>query len=400
MGAKVAHNGLLTGRRVLILDHAIIVNQIPVHGPGLNVFSTLREFGPDRLEYFGQCLNNEERAYHVVYEAQGDHVSFRRRPPRWCPRCLCYVFSVIYAVSCFWSKRRDLCIAVNPLNFLAARLLQAMGRVKKTVMYSADYSDKRFDSPLMNRLYHAVDRYALRHADEVWSVSRAICDLRRQTGLPECRNWHIPNGPVLSHFSPRKNSEEVKRWQLVYVFGAITRASDLMTKHHFDWVFYALENLVGKNSKVKLLMIGRGDFRRHFEGLFSDERLGQYVEFLDIEDRGVLIDRLCESAIGVALYDLSGADHLRYGDSMKIREYFAAGLPALTTPGHSVAVEVAEHGLGSVVRTREAFLEELDRLLHDDAVYFPMRDRVISYSQATDKAILTAEAIAHLMPSG
>lgn len=34
-------------------------------------------------------------------------------------------------------------------------------------------------------MYHAIDLYCVRHADEVWSVSTRICEVRRKIGLAE-----------------------------------------------------------------------------------------------------------------------------------------------------------------------------------------------------------------------
>ena len=135
-----------------------------------------------------------------------------------------------------------------------------------------------------------------------------------------------------------------------------------------------------------------------FERMMPTGTVADHVVFLDVEDRGVLINELCQSAIGIALYDLSGAEHLRYGDSMKLREYFAAGLPSITTPGHSVADEVFEHGLGAVVKTSDECLEALDRLLHDDTSYFAIRKRVLAYALATDKAALMTNALTRILP--
>jgi len=388
---------LLDGRCVLILDHAIIVNRIPVHGPGLNLFSALQAFGPRSVEYFAHCLNNENRTYYAEWDARGKSSRFRGLALWRLPRLVGFLYCAVYSVLAFIWHRHDLCIAVNPLNFMAARVLQVLGRVNKIVLYSADYSVQRFDSRVLNRVYHWLDNFALRHADEVWGVSQAICNLRRAHGVPAERNWHIPNGPVLTQFSPKKD-EEITRHQIVYVFGANTRASDLMVKHHFDWVFQALERLTEKDSRIRLLLIGRGDFRETFERVMPLGALAGYVDFLDIEERGAFVKKLCESAIGIALYDLSGAEHLRYGDSMKLREYFAAGLPSITTPGHSVADEVAGHSLGAVVRTSAECLDALDRLLHDDVHFFALRKRVLAYAQATDKAVLAAAAIARIFP--
>lgn len=387
----------LTGKRILILDHVLIVNQIPIHGPGLNLFNSFKSGNPASIEYFAHCLDGQSKSYYARYEGAETRTVFVGLPLRWVPAPFSFGYGVLYSFARFVFSRHDLCIAVNPLNFLAGYLLRACGRVGRLVSYAADYSERRFSNRTLNTIYHALDRFSVRHADQVWSVSQTICDLRRRQGVPEDRNHHIPNSPVLAQFRPG-DAATISRSSIAYVFGGSLRESDLRAKHHFDWLFEALGVLARKCPHVRLLLIGRGDFKTQLESLIPDPSLLRHIDFLDIEDRGKLIETLCHSAIGVAFYDLSGADHLRFGDSMKIREYFAAGLPAVTTPGHSVAAEVQSQGVGFVVRNVDECVKALDTLLQNDDIYFPMRQRVLAYAAKTDKSVLIESALARLMP--
>ena len=248
---------------------------------------------------------------------------------------------------------------------------------------------------MLNAWYHQLDRFAVMRADENWGVSKAICDLR-ESFLPSGRVVHVPNSPVLSQFRPLP-ATEIARSHLVYVFGKISEPSVLLGRHHFDWLLPALQDVAARYPEVRLRLIGRGDFKPLVEPLIPAETLSHRIDFLDIVDREVLVETLCRAGIGVALYDLSGSDHLKYGDSMKIREYFAAGLPAITTPGHSVAEEIAEHELGFVVRNRGELEAALDTLLGDAELYGRMRQRVLEYAEKTDKERVISEALRRLL---
>jgi len=273
-------------------------------------------------------------------------------------------------------------------------MLKCFGQVKKTVFYTADYSENRFSNKILNSIYKSCDQFSIKHADQVWSVSKTICATRKQQGISDSKNFHIPNSPVLSHFKTNIETGQSK-YQIVYVFGTISKSSDLFANHQFDLLMKTIDYLVEKESKIQLLLIGRGNFEKYFQSLVT-EKLLKHVKFCDIEDRKVYIETLCASSIGVAFYNLSGAAHLKFGDSMKIREYFAAGLPAITTPGHSLANEIKEHQLGFVVETLDDCKIAFEKLLFNGNLYSTIQQRVKKYAVETDKVKTILSALEKL----
>lgn len=374
---------MLENKKILILDHAIFVNEIPIHGPGLNIYNTFKTMSPESIEYFAHCLDGINKSYSCKYCFEKEEIQKAGLPLKFIAAPFSFVYCICYSFLKFLFASHDICIAVNPLNFLSCYMLKCFGRVKKTVFYTADYSENRFSNKILNNIYKSCDRFSVKYADSVWNVSKTICATRKQQGVSDSKNCHIPNSPVLSHFEEYLESEHSK-YQIVYVFGTISKSSDLFANHQFDLLMETIDYLVEKEDKIQLLLIGRGNFEKYFQSIMT-EKLLKHIRFCDIEDRKVYIKTLCASSIGVAFYNLSGAAHLKFGDSMKIREYFAAGLPAITTPGHSLAYEIKEHQLGFVVETLDDCKMAFEKLLFDENLYSAIQQRVKKYAIETDK---------------
>ena len=81
-------------------------------------------------------------------------------------------------------------------------------------------------------------------------------------------------------------------------------------------------------------------------------------------DEAIAIAAKCQ--IGFALYTTRAAWNA-YRDSLKMREYFASGLPAITTGGHPLARDLEARGAGAVVTTPAEVAAAVDRLLQPDA---------------------------------
>ena len=47
----------------------------------------------------------------------------------------------------------------------------------------------------MNRIYHFIDRFVSKNSDQVWNVSTRIASLRKKQGIPDKKNYFVPNSP-------------------------------------------------------------------------------------------------------------------------------------------------------------------------------------------------------------
>lgn len=91
-------------------------------------------------------------------------------------------------------------IGVDPLNCLAGVLLKLFGRIDRVVFYTIDWTPKRFTNPLLNSLYHTIDRVCTRYSDVNWNLTEKINMIR--TKFSSCKKNHIvPVGAYLQNKS-------------------------------------------------------------------------------------------------------------------------------------------------------------------------------------------------------
>ena len=79
----------------------------------------------------------------------------------------------------------DLFVGIDNLNALAGIFLRKLGAVRRVAYYVIDYTPRRFANPLLNRLYHWIDRTCVRHADVIWNLSSRMHKVRARQGLED-----------------------------------------------------------------------------------------------------------------------------------------------------------------------------------------------------------------------
>src|SRR5918992_2542415 len=92
-----------------------------------------------------------------------------------------------FALNVVWTVRAgrvfDVYVGVDSLNAAAGLLLRRLGRVERVVFWTIDYVPERFDSRLLNRIYHRFDRLCVQRCDQTWNVSPRMEPARRQQGI-------------------------------------------------------------------------------------------------------------------------------------------------------------------------------------------------------------------------
>jgi len=247
-------------------------------------------------------------------------------------------------------------IGIDPLNALWGIIGKLVfRRVRTVIYYTADYAEARFDNAVMNAIYHAIDRLSIRLSDQVWSVSKKIFALRTRQRVPAEKNYFIPNAPI----NVVKGKGKHDKFALVCV-GTSAKALD------FDIVLDALPAIAKSYPRVTFHVAGTQNF---------PENIAQKMQRLARKGTVVLhgplshdeaMALLSKSGIGLALYK-DAEPWTAFGDSMKIREYFAAGLPVISTNVVPTAEDVRNFGCGVVITaSEEKFLSAINQILSGD----------------------------------
>lgn len=231
-------------------------------------------------------------------------------------------------------------IGVDPLNCVTGILLKKIGKFKKVVFFTVDYSKTRFKNKILNSIYHAVDRFCARNADEIWNVSLRIQKVREALEVSAEKNIFVPNIPSEDY---KKYSANAKEKYHIMTLGIVGEQMD------FIGMFDALKELKKEYPQILFKIAGNGPKEENYKKYVEDNGLKDNVKFLGYLNHDEALDQISKSGIGLALYNGNWSFNY-YGDSMKCREYFCFGLPVITTDTHSTVEEIKEYKTGTVCK--------------------------------------------------
>lgn len=324
-------------QKIFIVIHSLFTEVgKPVSGTGSSLFELLREskipFSLLHLPIYGdRHVIMQEYAFGKV-----SSLMLRRTPSS-------LVFRTFIEFGLIFSeiKRRgviDVYIGIDPLNALWGIVGKyVFKRIRRVIFYTADYADNRFNNPAVNWVYHYIDKLCVRYSDQVWNVSTRIHEKRKDMGVPDERNFFIPNAPV---FNPQSITRYHKYWAIVV--GTSTTALE------YTALLDALSELIRKYPGFQLHIVGELHFPPTLERRIALMITSKHVILHGSMSRPQVLKLLAISGLGMALYK-DKDPWTKYGDSMKIREYLSCGLPVLTTDVVSTSSVVLAYRCGKVI---------------------------------------------------
>jgi glycosyltransferase involved in cell wall biosynthesis len=272
------------------------------------------------------------------------------------------------------------------LNAFAGLVLRRLRKVRRVVFWTIDYVPRRFDSRILNWIYHRLDRYCVRACDETWNLSPRMAEARSKVGI-QGRQRVVSMGarfhPAVAATKPR---------QIVFV-------GHLLEKQGVQVVLRALPRVQSALPDARLLIIGDGPYRSKLEALAHELGVEWSVDFTGrIESHEEVERHVAESGVGVATYDPRIASFSYYADPGKIRNYLGAGVPVVTTDIAHSAREIAAAGAGVVVRYDPAEVAAaLVRILSDPVGQEPFRAAARALGARADWPVLFENAFAGLV---
>jgi glycosyltransferase involved in cell wall biosynthesis len=250
--------------------------------------------------------------------------------------------------------RIDLFVGIDSLNALAGIVLRFLGKIDRVAFWTIDYVPRRFRNPLLNRIYHALDRLCVARCDETWNVSPRMATARADVGI-EGRQRVVPIG---AHARPQRAPAEPHR---------IVFLGSLLEKQGVQVALRALTIVRADVPDAELLVIGDGPYRGSLDVLVSELRLEDGVRFTGyVDDHGVVETLIADSGVALATYDPADAGFTYFADPGKIRNYLAMGVAVVATDVPHSARWLAHAGAGVVVEyTAEAVAAGILQLLDD-----------------------------------
>jgi hypothetical protein len=229
-------------------------------------------------------------------------------------------------------NKNKIIIALNPLNAFSAILYKIfLFKRIKIIYYIPDYSSNRFSNKYLNKIYHWIESFATSKSDAVVCVSTRVHEIKKDVNKNSFLIKNYPPKNILEISYPPDTHDQ---YDLVLV-------GFLDDYYQFDVLKKLIEKL-----NLNLLIIGGGNKWLEIKNYFKENELVFFTGHIDKED---LFNYLFKSKIGICFYS-DGIDFNDFRDSVKCRDYIAAGLPILTTDNHSTAKEISENSLGEVLK--------------------------------------------------
>lgn len=301
------------------------------------------------------------------------------------PEGFLYIKDFIYTIVWpFYTRDTyDLFIGFNPLNAFAGIVLKKLGKVKKVVYYTIDYFTPRFENKFLNKIYHAVDKFCVYHADETWNVSSTMVEARKNYNNMQKDKYNrqhtVPTGVWLQRI-PKKTYQQINKKKIIFI-GALIPLMGV------DLLLKALPKIIAKIPDVKLEIIGGGQEHKNLMELAEKLHIMNNIKFY-----GWIIDKdekwriLSDAAIGIAPFNtIKFREEVNNADPAKVKEYLALGMPVIATDAIANSKDIKKAKCGLIVRFEvDDLANSIITLLSDSNRLIQYRKNAIKYMKKFD----------------
>jgi hypothetical protein len=278
-----------------------------------------------------------------------------------------YISDFFYVLSKLPIVDDCIIVAADPLNFIYSWFKCSKIKI---FYYTLDYTPSRFSNPILNKLYHALDRFAVSKCHVQFCASMSIISMRKSQ-MPELNNLvYLPNSP---------SEEPLKKPQIT---GKLKMCMTFSNHKQVDFVFlfHGLTLLKLKNIPFELYLIGVGDFEQYIKTIEFYENIKSEIQFHSPTKREDLFEIIRSCNIGFEMNDGARSDNI-HRDPIKIREYINFGLVTITKPGHAIVNEIISNKIGILVENSIQLGYELIALKSDEALFQLILNNVQAYSK-------------------
>jgi len=155
--------------------NVVIATHVYTTGPAQDLKDYLNGEKIDNLMFIGHPLFFDKKLKGSGYEKyrKGKLTKENYSPIKKTPAIFSYLKDIWLTIK--WviqtGRKWDLFVGSDNLNALSGIVLKRLGHVKKVIYYVIDYNPSRFENKTLNYIYHKIDQFCVRHADETWNLS-------------------------------------------------------------------------------------------------------------------------------------------------------------------------------------------------------------------------------------
>src|SRR5579859_67474 len=330
----------------LCQSRVVIVSHVYATGPCHSLEQYLRGKATE-LFFIGHpfVFAKEKESQLRVYDSAGKLVKEKKSPIIVPNQTLSIVKEAI--LTFLWIVKNgkfDVYIGVDAANTFVGVWLKKFGFVKKVILYTIDYVPQRFPNPLLNSIYHFLDQYAIEHSDTVWNLSSIMVSEREKHGIdPRYRDKQIVVPVGTETEVTQMPFNKIKKFSVGHI-------GHIVKKQGVQLLIEAIPEIVKKIPQFHAEIIGTGEYVPEVEALAKKLDVSKYVTFHGfIQSHTEAEKLLAQCAIGVAPYEDTPDNFVRYTDPGKVKAYLAVGLPVIITKVPAIAEEIATRKAGFAV---------------------------------------------------
>lgn len=278
-------------------------------------------------------------------------------------------FDFLYSFYYLYKYPADTIVGANNFDTFSAIVAARMWKrtSTKVIYFGSDYSEKRFNSSIMNFFYQWVEKIAIKRSDLVISNTKRAEKERLRLGLDQEKSLIIPNGVSLDEPPLVK---QIDKHQFIYV-GSVTKEHGLYEM--IQTIFPLIK---------KLVLIGDGnDWNRVIQLCVN---LEINLETYHHRSHDFVLKYLHGfNGIGLAPYNTSSR-WTHYSSPLKINEYLSSGIPVVVSNVPEISKLIEECKLGIVYNQLD--LEEIGEAINKfDVKEFDKRASKFYESFRSDK---------------
>lgn len=307
----------------------------------------------------------------------------KKEPFRW----VAELFYFIRYVVKYTYKPIPVTVGVDPLCTFFAVILRYLGLTLVVYHHLIDYSENRFQNRLLNLIYLKIHYFAAVHADVVGVVSKRIFNKLLEEGVKPEKIFYIPNSPCLKTIPYVIVQDR-------YPISIVICAAAVVERYRFTDCFQVIASLKKDFPALEVHVIAETQLEASYfteiKNLIFEKQLKDNVIFYGFLEKEKAQDILARCLVGLVLYS-DKYSHVNYGDSLKMREYAAAGLPIVTDRVTSTAEEAKSYGAAFVCDTLEELRSAITSLWRDSKLYKKMSDNAINWAKEFDKENIMIE---------
>ena len=244
-----------------------------------------------------------------------------------------FVISIFISIKL--GKRIDKVISFGGFNFFPFIFFDLFLK-RKLYFWGVDYSTKRFDNKILNKLYFYFETISCKFSTLVIQTN-----IRQQTarinrhGLDINKSLILPNGV---NFVSSDRNILINEIALIYI-GSITKQHGII-----DFVKFFYGN---KKINYKLYIFGGGECENELKAIINSNPFFNTIMYFGEKNQyeiNEFIKNCGYRLFGVAPYSEKYNDHVYFGDSIKVKEYLSHNIPFITSRVTYLAPDIEQFG--------------------------------------------------------